>query len=128
MRIGAPQLLQIRSSGCQDRVDRVTGETFQEAESHPVVALEMTDLRLHGSAALATLFFRSRQIARTASRQMHAGFPRIIMAAIAFVDVRVDDAHASRLFDRGNVWMAFTQVDTHDLVGSFHTDTFCPNS
>jgi len=71
MRKRAQQLSEVRAGGCKDGVDRVAGETFQEAKSHPVVALEMTDLRLHGSAAFATLLFRSRQISRTASRQIN---------------------------------------------------------
>ncbi len=63
MRKRLQQLLQIRSGGCQDRVDRVTGETFQEAEPHPVVALEMTDLQLHGAATYAAFILRTRQTA-----------------------------------------------------------------
>ena len=126
MRKRASQLSEVRAGGCKDGVDRGAGETFQEAESHPIVGLALTDLRPRRCGICDASFFRSRQIARTASRQMHAGFPRIIMAAIAFVDVRVGHTYAGRLLYRGNgfgqrmaiVRIAFAQVDTHDPVGS----------
>ena len=65
-----------------------------------MVALQVADLRLHGTAALAAFLFRARQSPRAAARTMYGGRTHVIVAAITFVDVRVGHTHAGVALDR----------------------------
>lgn len=70
MRQRAQQLEWIRSSSGECGIDGVAGETFQEASLHAVIALQMialqmTDLRLHCTRRL-----RRRFIARVRFREL----------------------------------------------------------
>ena len=75
MRQRAQQLKQIRSTGGECGVDGVSGETFQEASLHPVIALQMTCFWLDCTATFATSLHRAGQVSRTAASQMNVALP-----------------------------------------------------
>lgn len=93
----AQQLSQVGAGSGQDDVGGISGQTFQQAASHTIVTLEVTDIWFNGIASRSAFLLRSSQLASAAAGQMNGRITVVVMAAVALGDVCVGDVDAGRL-------------------------------
>ena len=74
------QFLKIGSGSSENRVDGVASETFEKATPHSVVAFEVANLGLDGTASLATLYLGARKLLGATASDMHGGRALIIVS------------------------------------------------
>ena len=95
------QFSQVGPGRGQHRVDGIAGQPGQEASTHPMIALEVADLRFDGAATASAFAFGSRGVLFPLPGNVDSSSAGVTMTAIALVDIRIGNGHACDVFGSG---------------------------